>query len=137
MDEDKNKSVDAVTSLIKLTQEGELKWSSAALDSLVSDETQQIESVFTAYYKYKKLRLYKKRFKVEDPNPLLTSINPYGRKYPYWASQIYLELVDENGQNLWTFPEVTALRDLLTAVKYQVSGIKDLLDDLLKVDETS
>jgi hypothetical protein len=61
---------------------------------------------------------------------------PFVLKYPYWTTQIYLELVDDYGHTLWTFPEVSAVRDLLTAVKYQVSGVKDLLDDLLN-DESA
>ena len=135
MAEDATKWVEAITRLTKLTQEGKIEWSSAqSRGVLANDEAQQIESAFLADYKDKRLRIYKKRFKVEDPNPLFTGmmIQPFAPKYPFWASQIYLELIDNHGQNLWTFPEVSALRDLLTAVKYQVSGVKDLLDDLLK-----
>ena len=57
-----------------------------------------------------------------------------------WISnaQIYLEIIDEYyDQSLWTFPEVSALRDLWTSVKYQASGVKDLLDDLLQDEESS
>lgn len=135
MADDTTKWVEAITKLTKLTQEETLKWSSTPSGGvLANDEGQQIESAFIAYYKDKTLRLYKKRFKVEDPNPLMTSmmIHPFHPKYPFWAAQIYLELIDNNGQNLWTFPEVSALRDLLTAVKYQASGVKDLLEDLVK-----
>jgi|SRR5215213_5125991 hypothetical protein len=135
MAEEKNKWIDAITKLTKLTQEGKLKWSSASsTDVLVSDDVQQVEAVFTATHKDKRLRLYKKRFKVEEPsNPWFgaTSILSH-RKYPYWTAQIYLELVDTHGHSLWTFPEVSALSDLLTSVKYQVSGVKDFLNDLLE-----
>jgi hypothetical protein len=136
MAENTSKWIDAITRLTKLTQEGALEWSSAASNSvLVSDETQQVESVFVANYKDKRLRLYKKRFKVEEPYGFFLSgigAGPFARKYPYWTAQIYLEVIDGYGNSLWTFPEVSALRDLLAAVKYQVSGVKDLLDDLLK-----
>jgi hypothetical protein len=135
MAKDADKWVDAITRLTKLTQEGKLEWSTVSPGGvLVNDDSQQVESAFTAYHKDKRLRLYKKRFKVEDPNPLLTGmmVAPFAPKYPYWAAQIYLELIDDYGQSLWTFPEVSALRDLLTSVKYQASGVKDLLDDLLK-----
>jgi hypothetical protein len=96
MAEEKNKWIDAITKLTKLTQEGKLKWSSASsTDVLVSDDVQQVEeveAVFTATHKDKRLRLYKKRFKVEEPsNPWFgaTSILSH-RKYPYWTAQIYL-----------------------------------------------
>lgn len=138
MAEDANKWVDAVTKLTKLTHEGKIEWSTAPLGGvLIGDDSQQLESCFVGNHKGKKLRIYKKRFKVEDPNPMLSlmTIEPFRRKYPYWAAQIYLEIVDDYGNAAWTFPEVSALRDLFTAVKYQASGVKDLLDDLLREDE--
>jgi hypothetical protein len=137
MAEEISKWIDAVTRLTKLTQEGKLEWFSASSDGLlVNDDVQTIESVFTAKYRDKRLRLYKKRFKVEEPPYYAAVIGTVGvRKYPYWAAQVYLELIDAFGHVLWTFPEVSALRDLLAAVKYQVSGVKDLLDDLLKEEE--
>ena len=79
--------------------------------------------------------------KVEAPNPTFSAITvtwPFARKYPYWTAQIYVEIIDEYyDQSLWTFPEVSALRDLWTSVKYQASGVKDLLDDLLQDEESS
>ena len=142
MAEDTSKWIEAIAKLTKLTQDGELTWSSAPSSSvLTNDEAQQIESVFTAKYKNKKLRIYKKRFKVEVPDPTFSAITvtwPFARKYPYWTAQIYLEIIDEYyDQSLWTFPEVSALRDLWTSVKYQASGVKDLLDDLLQDEESS
>lgn len=131
-----NKWIDAVTKLTKLTQDGELTWSSLPSDSvLVSDDVQQIDSVFKAFHGHKRLRLYRKRFKVEANLSLLSGVDLFPRKYPYWASQVYLEIVDEYGNSLWTFPKVTGLSDLLAAVKYQVSGVKEFLEDLLGEDE--
>lgn len=136
MAEEKDDWIDAITRLTKLTQEGKLKWSNSSEPSsiLVADDVQQIESVFTAIHKDKRLRLYKKQIKVLGPSPdvfiIGNALNP--QKFPYWTTRIYLELVDEDGRNLWTFPSVSALNDLLTSVKYQVSGVKDFLDDLLK-----
>jgi len=141
MAKDTDKWIDAIARLTKLTQEGNLKWSTVSPSGvLVNDEGQRVESTFIADHKNKRLRLYKKRFKVEDPdpNPLVTKIMsfPFVRKYPYWESHIYLELIDEYGRSLWTFPEVSALSDLLTSVKYQASGVKELLDDLLKEERS-
>ena len=135
MAEDTNKWVDAVTKLTKLTQEGKVEWSSASCEGvLVSDESQQLESCFVGRYKDKKLRIYKKRFKVEDPNPWVTLMTgePFKRKYPFWTAQVYLEIVDDYGNAAWTFPDVSALRDLLMAVKYQAAGVRELVSDLLK-----
>jgi hypothetical protein len=143
MADDTNKWIDAVTKLTKLTQEGKLEWSAGSSNRLVvDDDVQRIESVFLAEYSGKRLRLFKKRFKVEQPSPsafsaFSISIYEYtgiGRekKYPFWTSEIYLEIIDSNGHTLWTFPTVSALGDLLIAVKRQVSGVDDLLSKLAK-----
>lgn len=135
MAEEASKWVDAITRLTKLTQEGKFEWTSARPGGvLVDDDSQQIESCFIGTYKNKKLRIYKKRFKVEEPNRGMMSglmFDPFHRKYPYWTAQVYLEVIDEYGQSVWTFPDVSALRDLFAAVKYQASGVRDLLEDLL------
>jgi len=52
-------------------------------------------------------------------------------QYPYWTKITVLQLLDENGLAAWTFPETEVLNHLLEAVKYQVTGVKDFLDEIL------
>lgn len=47
-----------------------------------------------------------------------------------WVSDIILEFTDVNGESLWTFPQVKAVRDLLSAVQYQVAGVNEFLHEL-------
>ena len=55
---------------------------------------------------------------------LYSEINPTG---PYWESNVKLEFIDERGLMLWAFPQVSVLWDLLSAVQYQVAGVKDFM----------
>jgi len=71
--------------------------------------------------------------KIIDPLPRFIWNRRAGRRI-LGHSKIIDEYYD---QSLWTFPEVSALRDLWTSVKYQASGVKDLLDDLLQDEESS
>ncbi len=132
-----DKWVEAITKLIKLTQAGELKWSVDKADRLKGREDLRIETVFLTKHKDRNLRLYKYSYLVDDPGPfaaysyssLLSGKPP---KYPYWSSSIALELIDEEGWTLWTFPQNYALNDLFKAVQYQVAGVDGFLKEILE-----
>jgi len=132
MTQKKDKFVEAVTKLIKLTQEGKIEWRSA---NLVRDDI-KVESVFTAEYKDRLLRIYKYVYKVEKPSPFYISPNifSYKKETPYWETSVTLEFIDRNGLSLWKFPYTNALYDLLQAVQYQVAGVDEFLDEII-IDE--
>ena len=44
---------------------------------------------------------------------------------------ITLEFVDENEISLWRFPQTSALRDLMSSVRYQSANVKEFLKDIL------
>ena len=44
--------------------------------------------------------------------------------------QLLLDLIDENGETLFQFPEISALSDLLQAVQCQVAGVGSFLDEI-------
>ena len=89
---DENDRVRAVARLIRLTEEGKLKWKSApAPRSLEREPEQQVDVVFTAEYEGKRLRLYIEAKKIEDELPIL-SVGPFRKKYPYWPREVVLEL---------------------------------------------
>lgn len=46
-----------------------------------------------------------------------------------------LEIIDENGTPLWTFPRVSGLHDLLSSVRYQTADVKSFVDDIIRDDE--
>ena len=132
MAEKKDKFVEAVAKLIKFTQDGKIEWRSA---ELVPDDI-KVESVFSAEYKDRLLRIYKFVYKVEEPSPfdISRSIFTHKKEYPYWAASVTLEFIDRNGLSLWKFPYTNALYDLLQAVQYQVAGVDEFLDEII-IDE--
>jgi hypothetical protein len=130
MPEEKDKWVDAVAKIIKLTHEDRIKWNSAdPPDNLRGGPDRYVDIVFLAKHKDTYLRLYQRHSKVEEPMPNIGML--LGKKYPYWTYRTVLEIIDDNGNPLWEFPQVSPLNDLLTSVKYQVSGVKGFIDDIL------
>jgi len=136
-----NKWIDVIAKLIKITQEGRLRWRVATDDFSVVSRNEK-EAAFITQYKENILRISRLNYKVEDPGsgPLsaftsgasLASSVWVQRKYPYWTSSIILEFVDSKGQSLWRFPDTNALNDLYSSVQYQVAGVSEFLDDILR-----
>jgi len=128
MTEKKDKFVEAVTKLIKLTQEGKMKWRSV---NLVRHDI-KVESAFITKYKDRLMRLYKYVHKVEAPTPYVSGVfSTYKGEYPYWETSVTLEFIDSNELSLWKFPYTSALIDLLQAVQYQVAEVDEFLDDIM------
>ena len=133
MTEKQSKFVEAVARLIKLTQDGELMWESSKPSAELERDGIKDESVFISRYKDRILRLYKYSYRVDEPGlfDISTSFFPIKVKYPYWASSVTLEFIDDNGFSLWKFPFTNALNDLFQAVQYQFAGVDEFLDKLL------
>jgi len=136
MANEKNKWIDAVGKLLEFTQEGSLSWESVKPPAYLNSEpaNSRVDVVYEAHYKDRTLRLYEARYKVEKPHPYLTtSATSFfdQREYPYWTGTTVLELLDDNELSPWVFPKTQVLDDLLDAVRYQVSGVKDFLNEIL------
>src|SRR6267142_6213990 len=139
MANEKNKWIDAVGKLLEFTQEGSLLWESSNPPAYLNSEpsNSRVDVVYKAHYKDRTLRLYEKRYKVEKPftyQPnvyLSTSVTSFydQREYPYWTSTTVLELLDYNQLSPWVFPTTQVLNDLLDAVRYQLSDVKDFLNE--------
>ncbi|MDQ1638228.1 MAG: hypothetical protein QOF62_1567 [Pyrinomonadaceae bacterium] len=134
MASDKNKWIDAVGKLLQLTQQGSLKWEPVKPPAHLNAElnNSRVDVVYETNYKDRTLRLYEKRYKVDKPNPSFSlGVRFDQQEYPYWTSRAVLELLDENELSPWAFPNSQILNDLLEAVRYQVSGVKDFLNEIL------
>lgn len=123
-----------VASLIRLTEEGKLKWKSEPASGSLEREPQKVDVVFTSEYEGKKLRLYVVGDKGEEPGyPLsLFSLGRFKRRYPYQTREVVLELGDKAERGWYTIPETHATEDLLESVKYQVIGVDDFLNRVLE-----
>ena len=132
---------DAIAKITSLTQEGNIKWESRlSSQSIKKNPEDLINTVFEADFKGKTLRLYSRSYKeiVEELSPLL-STGFFGRRKEgeNWHEEIVLEILDINKNPVFQFPYSTWLKNLLFAVQYQVSGVKEYLDEILgeKKDE--
>lgn len=137
MTEEKSKWIEAVAKMIKLTQNGKIKWESEEPDTVPKKgEDDRIESVFVAIYKEKTLRIYRRRYKRITINDAIASITGTGKvaRPPLWDYSVVLELIKAYDQPVWAFPKEDILKDLLSAVQYQVSGVKEFLDEILIED---
>ena len=132
---EKNRWVDAVTRMIELTQQGKLQWSVEYIPA--SDDGDRTIVAFLTRYKDKVIRLYRGRVRVEYDSNTLTREAIFPRGLPTWTTKIVLEFVNNEGETLWTFPEVDALSDLLSAVQYQVAGVGDFLDEIFSDAEVA
>jgi hypothetical protein len=127
----RNRWVDAISSMIELTQDGKLRWTVVPDASKVYDGKEITTSVFETTYSDRALRLYEVRVP-SNFSPIERSLySVRGEEPPMWYKEVILEFVDTEGRTLWTFPQVDALSDLLTSVQYQVAGVNDFLDTLI------
>ena len=130
----KGRWVDAISSLIELTQDGKVLWRVNA-NAKTPYDNERTSSVFETTYVDKALRLYQIKLPtnmVGGRAGLLDTIyKMQGVEPPKWISKIILEFIDHEGHALWTFPDIDALSDLLTSVQFQVAGVKDFLDNII------
>jgi hypothetical protein len=142
MTSEKNKWIDAAAKVLELTQEHELEWIPQDPPAYLNLERDQkrVEVVYEARFKERRLRLYQLSYRVErprfDPTSLTAKISSVFEPssephYPFWTKKTVLELLDQSGFGAWAFPETSVLDDLLSAVRYQVAGVKDFLDEIL------
>lgn len=134
MEESQDRELEAILKLIKLTQDGNIKWQAKKpWGDLVNSETTKYASVFFCLHDGKRLRIFIEKQRHDKPFYYETSwvmANLDKRTYPYWDEGVELEITNEDGQSLWRFPHKSAISDLLNAAKYQVAGVKDFLDSL-------
>ncbi len=120
MKEKRDKYIEAIAKIIELTRANTLSWNSvnnSAVQKTMSDNI--ISSVFSTSYKEKILRIFKRQ---------------YQRQYqdaPVWLEEVVLEIVDNKGISLWTFPKEAIINDLLRTIQFKISGADDLMNSLL------
>jgi len=133
MAEEKNNWIEAISKLIKLTQEGKLQWSVAVDNEMSFQKTsdEKIDTVFRAYYKGRILRIYKRSYLAKLGLSFGGFSGIKNEPKPRLYTQVVLEIIDEEGKTLWSFPKAKILKDLLTTVEFRVAGVKDFLNDLL------
>lgn len=135
MAENKDKFVRLIAKLLELTQEQKIKWRTVK-NTQNSDPsmTKIIGAIFETDYKFKKLRIYKRERNNTDDNRNYISFIAQFEK-PSYTDTIILGFTDEQGNIVWSFPQVSGVRDLYEAVAYQVAEVDDFINDILKDEE--
>lgn len=143
MEESSDRELEAILNLVRLTQNGDVKWHTAKpWGDLAENESTKYINVMYCEFKDKWLRLFVEKRRIDKPsglgmvapnNSLAKFLNlETSQTYPYWKEKVVLEISNSNGQSLWSFPYKPAVKDLLDAAKYQVAGVRDVLDSLLQ-----
>lgn len=120
--------IDAVTKLIELTQNGDLRWRVGGRRT-----PGRGEPTTPPYYANYKKHTYKLEERlVKTPRP--TGMDQFLRAFSSAAQKdryvVSLDLVDDNGLSLYPVPDVSPIGDLLDVVQKQTAG-DDALRDLL------
>jgi hypothetical protein len=132
MSSEQNKWADAVAKLIKLTQDGELKWRTALpAEAEVENQSALQGAIYVADQKSRLIRLYKLKVQVDREWERQFILRSSRQDVPLWVEVFMLELIDFQGNTLFTFPHVSGLKDLYVSVSYQVAGVEEFLDELL------
>lgn len=113
-----------------------MTWEAVPLDSVSLEKSpvDRIEGVYQSAYKGNYYRLYAKTVcRVRNPGWLdssLLAMGDFRERDRDFRREIVLELIDQEGVSLFTFPEVIATSHLLATVRRQVADPDRVLASL-------
>jgi len=125
--------IEAVAKLIWLTHEDQLTWKRI---ELLNDSKKEVDA-YIAEYKGRRLKLSERENTFDENFKSLMAQYRFPReiediiKNRKNATLITLEFVNEKEVSLWRFPQTSALRDLMSSVRYQSVNVKEFLKDIL------
>ena len=134
MEEKKDKNIEAIAKIISLTRDDKLSWTSVNPNEVLNRSPEDIlSSVFVTHYKDKVLRIYQRRYKGPSISAKIGALfsAAISSSDMRWYSEVVLELINDDGHSLWSFPIEDILKDLLEVIKYKASGASDLISSLL------
>lgn len=118
----KNKTVELITKLLKLTSESKITWKSKDVPSCITNGTDDVvSSYFETEHNGKTFSIYIRRYQ------------QYSGEFDtiYWTEEVKLAIIDKNNI-LWSNTNYTsALKDLYEYVQEQAAGLDDILESLL------
>lgn len=129
VDTDNDRFLAAIAKLIELTQKKSLRWKSASAFEAGLKEMNALgaepecRKIFITNYSGRQLRIYERSMIIPKA---------VAGRTPLKGWRPTLELAEPNGQGWWSFPKSDSIGDLLRAVQYQISGVDDFVEHLLK-----
>jgi hypothetical protein len=117
-------TIQVITKLNRLTQEGKLKWERMQPPaSLTSGTDSKVFDFYGTRYKGRNIGLYEERYQAFDDEYFHRS---------YWTDKEVLAFFSDEWQKEWEFPIGAGVLELLTSVKYQIAGVDSFISDLLE-----
>lgn len=117
----KSRFTEAISTLIKETQEGVLKWEAQVpTGDLAPEPGRRIETVFQTTRDTWTIRLYAYEVQIWPQEDLW-----------YWDRRVALEVSEEGAASWWRFPDEVATWDLLDAVRFRESRVDQFIDKLV------
>jgi hypothetical protein len=107
--------------LIELTTSGKIGWSDWSHRIQRSDNKTPL---FVTEYKGWYILIFKYDYKYF-----------FDEERYEWSEDIAIELIDSDGRNLWTLPQVPSRKKLLGHVQFANADVESLLNDVLDNDE--
>ena len=131
-----DKDIQAVIRLVELTNKGEVKWHSISKPTaFVDSDDTSYGTAFIGSYEGFTLRIFSwqsRNLQLKSGlGGLLGRAPGSDSLYEYvWHRNVILQIVDKEGQLLWSFPTGSVVDDLYDAVRAQVSGASRLISKL-------
>lgn len=127
---DQDRFILVVAKLLELTQQKRLRWTAdhTMIDPLGTlDGEKEVRNSYTSNYEGRQLRIYEKLVPLQALRRLST-----GQREQIKGWRPTLELSEPSRKGWWTFPRLDSIADLMRAVQYQVSGVDDFVDSILR-----
>lgn len=139
----KEKISSVVSKILRETQEGLIKWDISHIneksDIQQDDDTRIIGNIYTAKIDNKNIRLFERKIKTENYNPMWGdyassgTVILRGKEPTYkWITYFRLEFYNASTQRSeWIFPSTNAISDLYEVVCAQTSEVGDFFSQYL------
>ena len=116
------KATRLIATLNRETIDGNLTWEAVDPPTSIRSGTDDLIPVcFIAQYSHRQLVVFERRFQ------------QYSGEYEqfYWNTEICFAILDDDGRILWENSQSSALQDLYSTIGEIVSGVDQLLEDLM------
>jgi hypothetical protein len=108
--------------LVELTEQKELTWEGP--EDSAADTGRQYREYFAKYQD--------KFLRVRKASGSFTSVTATGPVTSPGRERYYLGILDSNKKLLYSGPEVPGIDNLFETIQFQIAGLQEMFDDLLK-----
>lgn len=114
-------TAEIIDKLIELTQHDKMVWKGQDPVAPMVGPDSRVDMVYVAKHLGRNIRVYRQNFKYYFDEEKYT-----------WDEKIVVDLVDDYGSLLGTFPNTPNAWELIKAIQFQNPEVKNFYDDLFK-----